>query len=198
VTGHGAAARHGLGLSSLPPGASSQTQPSHPHAPPEKHRLNQGVAVPLPQSPSVPSESLALNMSKWQPISPANATILHTTPRDPLHAPVPASKSAGSPSVPRRLKSPARPRLPPSPSMHVPGCRVLSTCNPLATSWLLLPRPTTHDPKPHPKFSVYFWMKGPGKEGCKTPCKCENQLGTTYRCLLADLEDRGMEGISIL
>jgi hypothetical protein len=41
------------------------------HAPPEKHRLKQGVAVPLPQFREF-SQSLALNMSKCQPISPAD------------------------------------------------------------------------------------------------------------------------------
>ncbi len=41
------------------------------HARPEKHRLKQGVAVPLPQFPQFP-QSLALSMSKCQPISPAD------------------------------------------------------------------------------------------------------------------------------
>ncbi|PMD25080.1 hypothetical protein NA56DRAFT_699886 [Hyaloscypha hepaticicola] len=171
ATGHGAAARHGLGLSLLALQArhSRRTHTRTGQKSTGSIRAWRSPFLSFPQSP----QSLALNMSKWQPISPANATVLlHTTPWDPCAPPFQRAKSAGSPSVPRRLKSPARPRLPPSSSMHVPGCRVLLTCNPLATSWLLLP--TTHDPRPK-TFADIFGGKGQGR-GVQTRASASTSL----------------------
>ena len=55
-----------------------------------------------------------------------------------------------------------------------------------------------HDPRPTTQnLRGYFWRKGPGKRGAN-PCKCEHQLGTTCRCLLAGLGDRGMKRINML
>lgn len=85
ATGHGAAARHGLGLSLLALQArhSRRTHARTGQKSTGSTRARRSPFLSFPQSP----QSLALNMSKWQPISPANATVLHTTPWDPCAPP---------------------------------------------------------------------------------------------------------------
>jgi hypothetical protein len=126
------------------------------HAPPEKHRLKQGVAVPFLSFVSFLRvwRLTCLNASQSAPqiYRPA-----HHTSGTPAR-PVPANKSAGSPSVPRRLKSPAPPRLLPSPPHARPRMSGTLILQPVSTSWLLLPH--DHDPKPHP---CIFGSTGQGR-----------------------------------
>jgi len=157
VTGYGAAAPHGLVLSLR---RFKQTQPSHPHTLRQKSTGSSRAW----RSPFLSFVSFlrvwrltCLNASQSAPqiYRPA-----HHTSGTPAR-PVPANKSAGSPSVPRRLKSPA-PRLLPSPPHARPRMSGTLILQPVSTSWLLLPHDHDHDhdPKPHP---CIFGSTGQGR-----------------------------------
>jgi len=175
VTGYGAAARHGLVLSLR---RFKQTQPSHPHTLRQKSTGSSRAW----RSPFLSFVSFlrvwrltCLNASQSAPQIHRPA---HHTSGTPAR-PVPANKSAGSPSVPRRLKSPAPPGSSPLPPMHVPGCRVLSSCNPLARPGCFCPTTTTTT-----QNHIRVFLDQRVREEERKPCKlCEHQLGTTYRSM---------------
>jgi hypothetical protein len=193
VTGYGAAARHGLVLSLR---RFKQTRPSHPHTLRQKSTGSSRAW----RSPFLSFVSFlrvwrltCLNASQSAPqiYRPA-----HHTSGTPAR-PIPANKSAGSPSVPRRLKPPApqAPPFPPHARPRMSGTLILQT---VSTSWLLLPHDHDHDLKPHPKSSVYFWIKRVREEQ-RNCASASTSLGRHIdRYLLADLGDRGMRGINIL
>ena len=154
-----------------------QTQPSHPHTLGQKSTgSSRAWRSPFLSFVSFP-QSLALSMSKCQPISPADLPSCTPHLGDPC---APRSSEQVSWITVRtaalKIARPPGSSLSPHARPRMSGTLILQ---PVSTSWLLLPH--DHDPKPHPK-AVFLDQRVRDEE--RKQCKlCEHQLGTTYRSM---------------